>query len=154
MNDPLSLQIYFWFSYSVISVSLILSPIISQALAPFTCAVTVTAQGFPHPSSLPCPEFLEDSFASFFFLLSSHSTILIFEYFHWISKAFKKPFSVICPAALLASPALEVGDKNASPEVFFWTDSQRKLASIAKIVQFIGGAVHTSKTRVKPPAGG
>ncbi|RMC06154.1 hypothetical protein DUI87_15584 [Hirundo rustica rustica] len=33
--------------------------------------------------------------------------------------AFEKPFSVICPAALLASPALEMGDRNASPEVFF-----------------------------------
>lgn len=60
---PLSLQIYFWFSYSIICVSLILSPIISQAPAPFTCAVTVTAQGFPHSNSLPWSEFLEGSCA-------------------------------------------------------------------------------------------
>lgn len=114
---PLSLQIYFWFSYSIICVLLILSPIISQALAPFTCAVTVTAQGFPHSNILPCPEFLEGSCASF--SLSPHSAILVSQYFHWISKAFEKPFSVICPAALLASPVLGVGDRNAAPEVFF-----------------------------------
>lgn len=53
------------------------------------------------------------------FPLSPHSTTLISVHFHWISKAFEKPFSVICPAALLASPALEVEDRNAAPGVFF-----------------------------------
>lgn len=38
-------------------------------------------------------------------------------YLHWISNALEKLLGVICPAALLASPALEVVERNAAPGV-------------------------------------
>jgi len=77
------------------------------------------------------------------FFLCPHAISLTSVYLHWISKAFKKLLFVVCPAALPASPALEVVERNATPGVFFWIGSaqnlQEHLVSVAKMVLFMGG---------------
>lgn len=91
---PVSLQMYLWFSYSVICVSLIPTLIISQMhLSPrtpalVTCVATVAAQGFPRPYNSPWPELAQRSCASVSTLASFLSLLCIWGFlrpFKWSS---------------------------------------------------------------------
>lgn len=146
---PLSLRIYFWFSH------LCFTNPKSYYLPGSSSLHLWLPKVFPHSNSLQCLEFLESSCA--FFSLSSlhYFNFWVFPLGFW---GLWKTLLCDLPCSTPCQPCFGGGGQKCCSWGVFWPDCQWKpqehLASIAKIVQFIGGAVHTSRTRVIPPAGG